>query len=762
MTRTKHIGPGEGYFNTKYVRTDQTSGQTIGDTTNRLTKLWATDITVTNAITGSITGNAATATALQNARTIGGTSFDGTANIAIGALNSTNVGATTSLEFKGVISDETGSGALVFATSPTLVTPILGTPTSGTLTNCTGLPISTGVSGLGANVSTFLATPSSANLATAVTDETGSGALVFATSPTLVTPLLGTPTSGTLTNCTGLPISTGVSGLGANVATFLATPSSANLATAITDETGSGSLVFATSPTLVTPLLGTPTSGTLTNCTGLPISTGVSGLGANVATFLATPSSANLATAVTDETGSGVLVFGTSPTFTTQITVPKIVATSDALDIQPTTDATTAIQLNDKDGNAILNVDTTNDRVGIGTTAPGAKLTISANSSALPAPATGTILHCGQADATVSRFLVDAYGSTTAFTFRHCAGTVASPTQTLVNTALMNLNAIGHDGTNYTSARAYLRFLSAENFTSTATGTKMDIQLTAIGATSATTVVTILGNGNFGIGTTPDYPLHIIKTYVADTVVPFGMFLGLTTSVTTTGAYYTVGGSFDVSAYYVATTKSSTGYMRAMSFVAYINSSSHQGTLATNQGVFGQAGIYDCGTGGTITNSYGGFFSILNSDAAGTITNGYGIYIDNSDTTGTMTNRYGVYQVGTTAQNYFQGNIYTVGNCSALSFTDRTPFYDGDALKEIKAIKGTTKGEIDHATLPSFARKTKTITYRKSSTRDVEKGTEEVEYETKTEEVRDLGAMVSILTKAVQQLTKRIEKLEAR
>lgn len=113
--------------------------------------------------------------------------------------------ATTSLQLKGVISDETGSGALVFATSPTLVTPLLGTPTSGTLTNCTGLPIATGVSGLGAGVATFLATPSSANLRGALTDETGTGAAVFADSPTLVTPALGTPSSGTLTNCTGLP-----------------------------------------------------------------------------------------------------------------------------------------------------------------------------------------------------------------------------------------------------------------------------------------------------------------------------------------------------------------------------------------------------------------------------------------------------------------------------------------------------------------------------------------------------------------------------
>jgi len=217
------------------------------------------------------------------------------------------------------VTDETGSGALVFATSPTLVTPALGTPASGTLTNCTGLPVSSGISGLAAGIATFLATPSSANLATAVTDETGSGALVFGTSPVLTTPNIGTPSAGTLTNCTGLPVSTGISGLAAGVATFLATPSSANLKTAVTDETGSGALVFATSPALVTPDIGTPSAGTLTSCTGLPISTGVSGLAAGVATFLATPSSANLKTAVTDETGSGALVFATSPTLVTPV-----------------------------------------------------------------------------------------------------------------------------------------------------------------------------------------------------------------------------------------------------------------------------------------------------------------------------------------------------------------------------------------------------------------------------------------------------------
>jgi hypothetical protein len=73
------------------------------------------------------------------------------------------------------------------------------------------------------------------------------------------------------TNVTGtLPVAnggTGITSFGTGVATFLGTPSSANLAAAVTDETGSGLLVFATSPTLVTPVLGTPSSGTLSSCT---------------------------------------------------------------------------------------------------------------------------------------------------------------------------------------------------------------------------------------------------------------------------------------------------------------------------------------------------------------------------------------------------------------------------------------------------------------------------------------------------------------
>lgn len=151
-----------------------------------------------------------------------------------------------------------------------------------------------------------------ANGGTGVTASTGTIAVVLSNSPTLVTPILGTPQSVTLTNGTGLPISTGVSGLGLNVAAFLATPSSANLAAALTNETGTGSVVFATSPTLVTPALGTPSALVGTNITGTAAGLSIGGTAttATTANALNTANSYTV-TSLTATSATGKVILAT-------------------------------------------------------------------------------------------------------------------------------------------------------------------------------------------------------------------------------------------------------------------------------------------------------------------------------------------------------------------------------------------------------------------------------------------------------------------
>jgi hypothetical protein len=116
--------------------------------------------------------------------------------------NGTNEIVTIKVAAQTGVAIPVGKTVLVYNNGTDVVTAVDHIPS---LTLGAALPVAsggTGITSFGAGVATFLGTPSSANLATAVTDETGSGLLVFATSPTLVTPVLGTPSSGTLSGCT--------------------------------------------------------------------------------------------------------------------------------------------------------------------------------------------------------------------------------------------------------------------------------------------------------------------------------------------------------------------------------------------------------------------------------------------------------------------------------------------------------------------------------------------------------------------------------
>jgi hypothetical protein len=200
----------------------------------------------------------------------------GSGGITVGTTTVTS-GTDTRILFNnaGVVGEYviSGTGSVAMTTNAALTTPNLGTPSAATLTNATGLPIASGVSGLGTGIATALAV------------NVGS-----AGAPVLFNGALGTPSSGTATNLTGLPIA-GLTGLGTGVATALAV--NVGSAGAMVLFNGAG---------------GTPSSLVLTNATGLPVGS-ITGLGTGVGTWLATPSSANLRAALTDETGTGLAYF---------------------------------------------------------------------------------------------------------------------------------------------------------------------------------------------------------------------------------------------------------------------------------------------------------------------------------------------------------------------------------------------------------------------------------------------------------------------
>jgi hypothetical protein len=184
-----------------------------------------------------------------------------TISLASNTISGTTAEFNTALtddNFATLAGTETLTNKTISGSSNTITNVSLSTGVTGTLPVANG---GTGITSLGTGIATFLGTPSSANLAAALTDEAGSGTVAFTTSPSFTTPDIGVATA-TSVNGTTIPSSKTLV-VTTDKLNVLAATSSSELAGIISDETGTGALVFANTPTLVTPNIGAATGTSL-------------------------------------------------------------------------------------------------------------------------------------------------------------------------------------------------------------------------------------------------------------------------------------------------------------------------------------------------------------------------------------------------------------------------------------------------------------------------------------------------------------------
>jgi hypothetical protein len=579
-----------------------TSGTNSGD--NAVNTLYSG--LVTNA---THTGDATGATALTLA----------TVNSNVGSFGSATQSAAVTVNAKGLVTAAsattitpaigsvtglgTGVGAALVTAVGSAGAPVvnggsLGTPASGTLTNCTGYP-TTGLGLTSGNLSQFAAT-TSLQLAGVISDETGSGSLVFANTPTLVTPVLGVATatsvnkvaitapttsatltiangatltasatatvsgtntgdnavnalySGLVTNATHTGDATGATALtlatvNANVGSFgsatqsvaftvnakgLVTAASATTITpAIGSVTGLGTGVGAAlvtaigsagSPVLNGGALGTPASGVATNLTGTAsgLTAGTVTTNANLtgdvtsvgnATTLAnsgvTAGVYSMANIVVDAKGR-ITMAGNSSLGNSLVAIQNIPSMAADESIYYTSSTVAAAYSLTAAARTVLDDATVGDMVNTlgGATSTGTGGLVRLNAPTLQG---GMLVEAG------GNFTTN-YGAPAQLRVRRAQGTQGAPAQA---TSGIQLGIIGAQGMNdalaFAGYTSYISFNAAQNITTTGCGGYFNFYTTPIGSLTEVMRTWVGAAGNFGIGVfaaEPSARLHVIHT----------------------------------------------------------------------------------------------------------------------------------------------------------------------------------------------------------------------------------------------------------
>lgn len=463
------------------------------------------------------------------------------------------------------------------------------------------------------------------------------------TTGTVVLAWLGASLNmSTIASGGALPVAyggTGITSLGTGVATFLGTPSSANLLAAITDETGTGALVFANTPTLVTPEIGLATGTglaiTSANTTGTTTSSGLSIVANSLTTGTGLHTSSSSLTSgklvnvaitgtagATNQTGVNISLSGAHGSSAVSTYGQRISNTHTG-----TTSVNVALELTASGGATNYGLLVTAGSVGLGISTPDCQCHV----------------HRGTAGSVVS--------STYASITLESDDTAANDLQMLSPNTAQQRILFGDADDNDVGMIRYIHSTNTLQF-----------------LTNTAQAMSIDSSQNVGIGANASTTQKLLVSLSTSNATNIGSKVTFVSSVTANGAYYSIGLDVDLTNAAISSGVTNSGYWVGVRGDVSIINASFLGTLTYQYGIWGKVGIATCGTNGTVTNAFGLRSDIQNDHASGTITNAYGLYVDNSRTTGTITNRWGIYvDTGSSGKSYFSNNVgVTITDPTAL------------------------------------------------------------------------------------------------